>query len=93
MRKKNTDFGDHLRSIAELLANQAAGDEITIEQRIAAFKEIRAYYVMLHKLNPDEGASFGGFAEQIAGTQPRARGNGSRRPAAIDVEPGADPDF
>ena len=83
-----------LQKIANQIADQVlqGGPEgLALEQKVLAFRELRAFYAMVKKLNPDKDeGGFHGFAESIANTSNRARANG-RRPA-VDVEPGAAPD-
>jgi hypothetical protein len=91
-KKHGNDFDRKLEKIANLIADQVIGgggeDGLALEQKIAAFKELKNYYYMLKKINPEENSgSFGGFGEKIAELGKR------RRNGAVDVEPGADPEF
>ena len=81
-----------LQKIANQIADQVlqGGPEgLALEQKVLAFRELRAFYAMVKKLNPDKDeGGFHGFAESIANTSNGAR---TGRPA-VDVEPGAVPD-
>lgn len=83
-----------LQKIANQIADQVlqGGPEgLALEQKVLAFRELRAFYAMVKKLNPDKDeGEFGGFKFAIANSK---SGNGARtgRPA-VDVEPGAVPD-
>lgn len=97
-KRENTNFKQKLATIADLIADQVIGggsagyQDLTLAEKTNAFKELKSYYAMLHKINPEEGASFDGFAKQIRNLKDRAGTRNGHAPA-VGVESGADPDF
>ena len=75
------DITEDLSNIAELLAIQALGETVSLENRIEIFKILTNY--QFHKNNPkkakenDDGDTFQNFRERVAAT---AGGNGENHP-------------